>query len=393
MPTTGRWGVALPALCLASCAPDLRAEGTTTRGIVGGAVDPLDPEAFMISFRVYGVPNMCSATLIAPRTLITAAHCVDPSLYPGSPRIEFQATNAPDARAAGSGDFIDVVDIRLHPGWSFRTSSRDLALLLLATPPAGVSPKPWNEDDVSGLSGSAVRTVGYGLTDPDDSWSYGVRHAVDLEIRAVDANYLTIGDTISRGFCSGDSGGPTFAAFPDGTERLIGVHSIGETCTDGRDVRVDAYADFIREWLQEKEGTPPESPGQDAGGPAPTIDAGAARDDAALPARLDAGVEVAMDASGGDAAASSVDALPELTLAPLPSPEASGPPPVRVLKDISSCAAVDPRDPGQALFLIVVGAGWLAARSVRTSRGSRRWGGRTGTRYPARAPRPRAWRC
>jgi hypothetical protein len=43
--------------------------------------------------------------------------------------------------------------------------------------------------------------------------------------------------------------------FPDGVERVIGVHSFttSQTCTDGADTRVDAYQSFVQQWLNDKE--------------------------------------------------------------------------------------------------------------------------------------------
>ncbi len=224
--------------------------------IVGGAVSNGDPEVFMLSMQYGGGQGSnCTATLIGPRTLLTAAHCVDPRVG-GATSISIWATHLTNTFSAGNNDYIKVVETRIHPGWNPNAGlSNDIALALLERRPTGISPKPWNQASVSSFKGKPLRAVGYGTTGSGNG--SGVKRTVDLTFRAVNGSHIFMGDQVGRGICHGDSGGPSFHTFPDGVERVVGVHSYtttAEKCVDGADVRVDAYAQFINEWISSKEG-------------------------------------------------------------------------------------------------------------------------------------------
>lgn len=248
------------ALAVCACAPlEERSEAGAARAeIIGGQLDPNDPEVFLLEMKgTFGAANNCSGTLIAPRTILTASHCVDPMFSGSTSPLIIRVTNKPSRSSALPSDYIDVVETRMHPNWSALNfyAGYDVALMLLKTAPAGVPIKPWNAADVSGFTGKPLRAVGYGKTDEQDDSSFGTKYTVDLTFRAVDQSHITLGDQLAKGVCNGDSGGPSFHTFADGVERVVGVHSHknGTTCLDGKDVRVDVHAAFINQWLAQKE--------------------------------------------------------------------------------------------------------------------------------------------
>jgi hypothetical protein len=147
-----------------------------------------------------------------------------------------------------------VIDTRSHPRWNPAALDADLALLQLATP-SPVAPVRWSAGSLSALGGSPVRAVGYGASAPDAG--LGTKRTVDLTIRQLTPELILIGDLATRGLCHGDSGGPTFAPSPEFGEQLVGVHSFtrGDACNDGGDVRLDAHASFLKQWLSEREDT------------------------------------------------------------------------------------------------------------------------------------------
>src|SRR3954452_21172663 len=90
----------------------IRARGD---GLSQGAIDDGDPA-------VVNVAN-CSAVLVAPRVLLTAAHCVD-----GADPAGLEAFFGNDRN--GPGNRTPIIDARLHPGWDAVTLAHDAALLL-----------------------------------------------------------------------------------------------------------------------------------------------------------------------------------------------------------------------------------------------------------------------
>ena len=223
------------------------------QAIIGGAPSTADVAVFMLDIQAdNGASTRCSATLIASRTLLTAAHCVDPSML-GATRLTIVATNAPTEAEVTPGNTVNVVETRLHPAWNAAAGlGNDLGLLLLETAQT-VRPSPWNTQSLAGLGGAPVRLVGYGASTPDGGT--GTKRTVDLSIRQLTADLISLGNFVDKGICHGDSGGPTFHDFGDGVERLVGVHSFtrADDCLDGADTRIDARAPFVLQWLADKE--------------------------------------------------------------------------------------------------------------------------------------------
>jgi hypothetical protein len=244
------------AIALPACGPIERAPAriATSKGaIVGGMLDAADPQVFELE--IVGdnhTGSYCTATLIDRRTLLTAAHCVDPRTV-GAQSVTLRAMNLANDSAAGSSDYLKVTESRFHPAWNLNTLDNDIGLALLEVAPA-VTPKPWNAQSVSAMSGLPLRAVGYGTTGIGGAGA-GLRREVALTFRQVTAAKIFLGDQAAMGICHGDSGGPSLHTFPDGIERVVGVHSytLDQNCLDGADTRVDAQADFIQQWIDEKE--------------------------------------------------------------------------------------------------------------------------------------------
>ena len=243
----------LSLLLCAGCGAGAVHSERTREAIVGGAPSLSDSSVFMLDIRGdNGATTRCSATLIAPRTLLTAAHCADPAML-GATTLTLIASNAPTAEAIDGGTTVRVTQTRLHPMWNAAAGlGSDLALGLLETRQAA-TPSAWNRTSLTGLGGEPVRAVGYGADGPDAGT--GTRRTVDLTIRQLTPELISLGNFVDKGICHGDSGGPTFHTFGDGVERLIGVHSFtrADDCLDGADTRIDAKANFVLQWLSEFE--------------------------------------------------------------------------------------------------------------------------------------------
>ena len=317
--TRARWpslhGLLLAAGVLAAavgCAPD--APGALGRGIIGGALDTGDPAVvLLVSFpQDRSTLNTCTATVIAPTVLLTAAHCVDPATHPSH---VFGAYLGPDASAVATATAIEphlvlATSVVPHPGYQVTPPyTADIAVVTLASPVAA-TPVPLLRTAPTALVSQPARIVGYGQT------VYGtfnaVKHAGTTTLAAIDTgDTVTVGDATVRS-CIGDSGGPALVMV-GGVETLVGVNSYTDTtgCTvPAHYRRVDLYLSFIDPHLPAMDGGMADGGTADGGpadgGPADAraADAGVADGGAPDGGRTDGGPDgspPAADASQHDA--------------------------------------------------------------------------------------------
>ncbi|MFZ5441879.1 MAG: S1 family peptidase [Myxococcota bacterium] len=254
----------IAALVLVSCAPASSLPTARADAVLAGNAAPGATHTFLLDLRFSGGASICSAVLISPRVLLTAAHCVDPAIR-GVPSVLVRATNEPDDSMLTLSDFIEVRTVALAPGWNPADdeSDFDLAALSLARAPVGVTPlrlSRW----LDGAAGRDAEVVGYGrLGDsPDASASSGTRRSVVTPITRVTAANLEFGSP-AAGLCLGDSGGPTLI---DGA--LAGIHSRNDAtiCGNGIDIRVDRHQPFIDGFVAANDPQPCVSDGQCAPG-------------------------------------------------------------------------------------------------------------------------------
>lgn len=232
-----RWLAFLASGLLAACGDGGEAPlGDVRAAILGGEPSLSDDAVVALSPRkLFCGPDAaasasCTGTLIAPRLVLTAAHCVA-GRRPGDL----------DVRLGSTSSLVSLAEIRVHPGYDPSSGERDVALLLLDRASA-VAPLPLGQASPA-LVGRQARVVGFGL---DESQTGGTRRTGAVKIASVDAALLryTPGPAMT---CSGDSGGPVLLT-EDGVERLIGVTRSGdEACAEfGTATLVDAIrADFI----------------------------------------------------------------------------------------------------------------------------------------------------
>ena len=216
--------------------------------IVGGAIDVGDEAVVAIVERPLCSEEftiVCTGTVVGPRTVLTAAHCVPPGA-------------AREVRVGAK--LVVVTEAIRHPSFDDATHAFDLAILKLAEP-ADVAPiaMPTATLDAS-FVGAAARIVGFGV-ESAGAIADGNRRSGSMQIESIDAR--TFVATPNPGnTCGGDSGGPVFVTV-GASEQLLGITVAGDPTCVARavDGRVDiSVADFLTDAIAAPAPAPPPGP-------------------------------------------------------------------------------------------------------------------------------------
>ena len=199
---------------------------TPAHAIVGGGTPQADGVARAVVTIVGSRGNFCTGSVIAPKLVLTVAHCVQPGA-------DYKIV---DYGADGKPQLLNVRSVAIHPNFNMQAmqahrATADVALLQLDIPLKGKSTVPVGSPNIPIQVGSRFTIAGIGVTVRGEGKSGGtIRVAAlvatgqpgTLQIRLVDP--LTNGVRDGIGACTGDSGGPVFEDRPNGAV-LVGVIS------------------------------------------------------------------------------------------------------------------------------------------------------------------------
>ena len=180
-----------------------------------------------------GMRLRCTATLIAPDVVLTAAHCLEPAAFG-----YLGFTLDPDL-SDGAQDVIRALVAHPHPDFDGGTAEfldlgerNDIGIMILERPVEGVA---FERIDLAAelAPGAELALCGYGR----DTWATvmaGTKRDARVTIARAEAHELA---TTAEGPqpCTGDSGGPLFADTPDGRviagviSRAVGASNMCDT--------------------------------------------------------------------------------------------------------------------------------------------------------------------
>jgi secreted trypsin-like serine protease len=230
----------------------------------------------------------CTGTVVAPRVVLTAGHCVE-DLESGSivePSQIRVATGISNLEHIPQEKVSVVSQALVFPGFNPALVHGDAGLLILSAPVAA-KPIPLATKAESSLygAGTKLKVAGWGVNRIDAQGNGHIPNQLQSAVVPIDtAEGCTTGVSLFYGFyeperqlctldapqfkatpCSGDSGGPAIATRSDGTAVEVGIVSMGDfTCSPDSPAiytRVDQISGWVNRWIDAVEN----------GGPTPTV--------------------------------------------------------------------------------------------------------------------------
>lgn len=267
---------AVAAIILAGCSmgtePDASVD-TADQDIVRGDTDNGHLAVMALEIpRLDGTDTLCTGTLYAPHTIVTAAHCLENAAavfaYFGN-NFNVDLGQLADDPATWK-NFRLAVDWQAHPSWDRTTLNADIAIIHIDrdVPFAPIKLDPY-EVGASQLNKPAD-IVGYGATGVDATGApvnaYLKRHGLTtyqgspkasplpphphpgLSNPSIRAQLMQFaGSGRNANACFGDSGGPALMPV-SGDQRIVGVASwTGDNCEKfSYYVRVQTFLSFLQ---------------------------------------------------------------------------------------------------------------------------------------------------
>lgn len=244
-------------MCAVAAAVVFTFPATSSHAVSGG--DNALGDTRVVALIVRQNPRMprCSAVVIKPKVVATAAHCVAAENGKAN-ALEFAPAQLSVSKPGVSlntdviANRARVVQVIMPAGYTNRwnpaagdmsAQQDDIAFIILDRAISNLSFPIANIDEIAQLKATQkpITHFGYGLqsahaldgnphslrlvANTTGASRYGVNH------HASEVNTLSTHDTATESLCAGDSGGPWYATI-DGVEKLVAISTGGDGCLD-----------------------------------------------------------------------------------------------------------------------------------------------------------------
>lgn len=278
-------GILALLLSLPAAAP---ARDGATASIIGGHGATIEefPSLAYIEAREGKSGFACTGTVVAPRVILTAAHCIEDLERGGFTSVGNYAvaTGTTTPGKALRENVFRVVETHVFPGFDPGNLRGDAGILVLDRPTAAPPIALAGAGDAALYAGGAtVQLAGWGLTrsnavdGPDSLRATSMVVQTPAFCKQKTRRYYNVYSSSDQlctldvpgktsGGCFGDSGGPAIGQRPDGTPVELGIISTGgpfcSTKLPNVLTRIDFVAPWVSEWIAAIE----------TGAPRPTVD-------------------------------------------------------------------------------------------------------------------------
>ncbi|MEU7423663.1 serine protease [Streptomyces sp. NPDC048362] len=204
--------------------------------IVGGTTTTTTAYPFTMQITDASQNQFCGGTLVAPKKVVTAAHCMA-----GESTSSVRVIGGRTYLNGTNGTVSRVSKIWINPDYTDATNGDDVAVLTLSTS-MPYTPASYVSSSQTSVyaAGTTARILGWGTTSENGSSSNQLRTATvpivsDSSCRSSYGSDFVQSDMVCAGYpaggvdtCQGDSGGPLLIGGV-----LAGITSWGEGCAEG----------------------------------------------------------------------------------------------------------------------------------------------------------------